>query len=573
MAIIYTYPTKATLALADLTLISDSADANKTKQATMASIKDVINVVDSAASGSGISITGEGSGPYTGAITIANTGVLSFSNAFGTYITGTTNTSVTGNASIGTLDLSAIDGVDTSNRFLSKDNVWSTVIGVVGPGTANKIPKFATTTTLGDSIMAEQAAAGVFASSYIEISGSGGLSTQDLEINAALWDGSASKGTIGQLLSSNGTETTWIEPPAASTQGKIQYNNLGNLAGSTNMTFTDSGVTALFQVRNIVQVRAGNSNAGTIKLWSGDDLKHVDLLGPITGADDYAIRMPASLGTANQVLKLPSTIPGSGASQLAWGDATGSGGVSSFTNTNGTFISAGTANSAATGAVTMGTIDLSATGTAGNTTFLRGDNQWVIPTNTTNIALTTTGTSGASTWNGTTLNIPQYSGGGSAAAGGQTPVDYAVATDFETTGGNVQYFYIFTCHGNFTLNKMYWYQNTSASQVVTWAIYQGNLSSATLLGQGSTTATQTSVNSVTMTAEADKNLNLVKGNTYVIGHQQASQNGSVACLTSAVSNSGLAVTYAGASGFPASFPDVELTYTATGIRPCVSLVP
>ena len=323
MAIIYTYPTKATLALADLTLISDSADANKTKQATMASIKDVIDVVDSAASGSGISITGEGSGPYTGAITIANTGVLSFSNAFGTYITGTTNTSVTGNASIGTLDLSAIDGVDTSNRFLSKDNVWSTVIGVVGPGTANKIPKFATTTTLGDSIMAEQAAAGVFASSYIEISGSGGLSTQDLEINAALWDGSASKGTIGQLLSSSGTETSWIEPPAASTQGKIQYNNLGNLAGSTNMTFTDSGVTALFQVRNIVQVRAGNGNAGTIKLWSGDDVKHVDLLGPITGVDDYAIRMPASLGTANQVLKLPSTIPAFGASQLAWGDATG----------------------------------------------------------------------------------------------------------------------------------------------------------------------------------------------------------------------------------------------------------
>ena len=348
MAIIYTYPTKATLALADLTLISDSADANKTKQATMASIKDVIDVVDSAASGSGISITGEGSGPYTGAITIANTGVLSFSNAFGTYITGTTNTSATGNASIGTLDLSAIDGVDTSNRFLSKDNVWSTVIGVVGPGTVNKIPKFATTTTLGDSIMAEQAAAGVFASSYIEISGSGGLSTQDLEINAALWDGSASKGTVGQLLSSSGTETSWIEPPAASTQGKIQYNNLANLAGSTNMTFTDSGVTALFQVRNIVQVRAGNGNAGTIKLWSGDDVKHVDLLGPITGVDDYAIRMPASLGTANQVLKLPSTIPAFGASQLVWGDATGAGGGISFSGATVSGIATFASTSSAT---------------------------------------------------------------------------------------------------------------------------------------------------------------------------------------------------------------------------------
>jgi len=54
-------------------------------------------------------------------------------------------------------------------------------------------------------------------------------------------------------------------------------------------------------------------------------------------------------------------------------------GVSSFTNTNGTFISATTQNSTAIGAVTMGTIDLSATGTAGATTFLRGDNVWATP--------------------------------------------------------------------------------------------------------------------------------------------------------------------------------------------------
>ena len=57
----------------------------------------------------------------------------------------------------------------------------------------------------------------------------------------------------------------------------------------------------------------------------------------------------------------------------------GGGGVTSFTNTNGTFISAATANSAATGAVTTGVIDLSATGTADSSTFLRGDNTWATP--------------------------------------------------------------------------------------------------------------------------------------------------------------------------------------------------
>ena len=38
MAIIYTYPTKATLALADKVLISDSADNNKTKQVKVSSL-------------------------------------------------------------------------------------------------------------------------------------------------------------------------------------------------------------------------------------------------------------------------------------------------------------------------------------------------------------------------------------------------------------------------------------------------------------------------------------------------------------------------------------------------------
>ena len=53
-------------------------------------------------------------------------------------------------------------------------------------------------------------------------------------------------------------------------------------------------------------------------------------------------------------------------------------GVSTFTNTMGTFIT-GTNNAAATGAVSMGTLDLSATGTKDNTTFLRGDNTWAVP--------------------------------------------------------------------------------------------------------------------------------------------------------------------------------------------------
>ena len=53
----------------------------------------------------------------------------------------------------------------------------------------------------------------------------------------------------------------------------------------------------------------------------------------------------------------------------------GGGGVTDFTSTAGTFINV-TTNAAATGSVSVGTVDLSATGTADATTFLRGDNTW-----------------------------------------------------------------------------------------------------------------------------------------------------------------------------------------------------
>ena len=67
---------------------------------------------------------------------------------------------------------------------------------------------------LGDSIMIQQAAAGVFSSDYIEVSGLGGLSTQNLEINNDLYDGTANPGNAGDVLSSLGVGfgLEWVTP-------------------------------------------------------------------------------------------------------------------------------------------------------------------------------------------------------------------------------------------------------------------------------------------------------------------------------------------------------------------------
>lgn len=117
MAIIYTYPTKAAAA-ADKVLISDSADEFKTKNASIDSIRDAINVVDVISAGPGISVSNP-----TGNVTIGNTGVLSLTAGSNISLSGST-----GNITIST---------SASN--------------VDGSGTTDFIPKWTDSNTLGDS--------------------------------------------------------------------------------------------------------------------------------------------------------------------------------------------------------------------------------------------------------------------------------------------------------------------------------------------------------------------------------------------------------------------------------------
>jgi len=128
MAIIYTYPTKATPNANDLILISDSQDSNKTKQVTIASLP--------GGSGSGVSSVTSANA----AITVANpstTPVL-------------TSVAYSGGANIGHVPTGS---GSSAAVYLDGSGNWSTPSGSGGPGTgtANSIPKWATSSTLGDS--------------------------------------------------------------------------------------------------------------------------------------------------------------------------------------------------------------------------------------------------------------------------------------------------------------------------------------------------------------------------------------------------------------------------------------
>ena len=128
------------------------------------------------------------------------------------------------------------------------------------------------------------------------------------------------------------------------------------------------------------QVLAWNDTAG---YWQNQDNLYSLTAG--TGLDGGTITTTGTISLADTAVTPGAytnaniTVDQQGRITLASnGDP---GGVTSFTASNGTFITL-TPNTLQTGAATL-TADLSASGTADSTTFLRGDNQWVTVAGTT----------------------------------------------------------------------------------------------------------------------------------------------------------------------------------------------
>ena len=105
------------------------------------------------------------------------------------------------------------------------------------------------------------------------------------------------------------------------------------------------------------------------------DLNYSGAIGDILYADTASSLAILPVDADGKVLTLAAGIP-------AWTSLPASGDVTDFTNSNGTFVSFSTINAAATGSVTVGTVDLSATGVPGASNFLCGNNTWATPPNT-----------------------------------------------------------------------------------------------------------------------------------------------------------------------------------------------
>ena len=219
MAIIYTYPTKATPNTNDLILISDSEDSNKTKQVTIGSLP--------GGSGSGVS-----------SVTSANA-AITVADASTTPVL--TSVAYSGGANIGHVPTGS---GSSASVYLDGTGNWSTPAGSGGPGTGTEdtVPIWSTTSTLGDSLITQNALGTVLnvgsnIASFSTTAGVGSVFATQVSINGY-------SGVFGgklKLGSPDGATPVTIEGPA---NGGAAYTLKLPSAAPTNnqvLEYTTSG--------------------------------------------------------------------------------------------------------------------------------------------------------------------------------------------------------------------------------------------------------------------------------------------------------------------------------------------
>ena len=312
--------------------------------------------VTSIVAGTNISISGG-----TGAVTISSTDqfagtVTSVATSSGTFVDVTGGTITTSGTISG--DLSAT-GTPSASTYLRGDNTWASVPG-----------GYTSWTLAGDSGVNQAITDGNTAT----IAGGTGLSsiasatdtvTLNLD-NTAVSAGSYTYASItvdaqGRLTaassgSSPGTMSSFTLAGDSGSPQTISNGNTMDIAGGTGIS-TAAGATDTVTI----------TNTGVTSNVAGSGISVSGATGAVT---------IANTGVTSIVAGTNVSISGSTGAVTINSTDQFSGTVTSVATSSGTFVDITGGTITSTGTITG---DLSATGTAGATTFLRGDNTWATP--------------------------------------------------------------------------------------------------------------------------------------------------------------------------------------------------
>ena len=349
----------------DKVVITDTSDSNNPK---LALISDIVSLV--------------------------SVGVTTVDTTDGTYI-DLTPTSATSGAVVVTADLSAVDGTSsTATKFLSKDNTWDvpsyttntdeTYTLPVAAGGANSAVLNLTAGGTGSGIKSSVTINGDSNTVKVtESTGNNGSLTLDLQDDVTITTSLTISGSAGDALdipSGKGTSALTIGTDPSDTLTTKSYVD-GLVSGG--LTFKGT-----FRADTGAILSGGNSGSFLYNCPGGAGTRVAVTQGDYyvvatSGGSFYCSGVTLDIGDA--IIAVDDAAANS-SDAADWSTISQGVTVNSFTNANGTYVSAGTVNSSATGAVTMGTIDLSAVdGTSDTSTkFLSKDNTWDVPSYTTN---------------------------------------------------------------------------------------------------------------------------------------------------------------------------------------------
>lgn len=514
-----TYPTKANPVSTDYVIGTD-ASSKETKTFTLQSIANLyggsgsgtVTSVGLSAGTTGLSITSDTTNPITTTGTFTLAGTLAVANG-GTGITslGTRSQSLRVNT--------AADGLEYTD---------SNVVEIVRNNTSSTILKGQPLKVVGEvaGLVSVEIAQANISSNMPCI----GVAAEDIP--------ATSNGLIIQVGMLKNININTVLGTGAAAVGDIVYVAAASTPGNLLLTRDKPTGSNLIQSVGIITKTGATGDIQVTAIGRTNDLPNISQ-GSIWLGDSNGVPSALAIGANTYVLTSNGTT-------ASWQLPTSGGAVDSVTTTDGTFINL-TPNSATTGPVTV-TADLSATGTASATTFLRGDNSW---------------------------EVPGYAG--------HTIIDMADA-DTVTTSNDVNAAYLMTTtvDSNFTASsiKLQFQQvpNTTSIEVAIYTYVEQGINSTTSnvrLGHGSSNGSTTKRKVITLTEEDGQSLALTAGTNYVVALRCFGGNtgSGVFAASGKLSNVDYAATIDGNPTLPTELKTGESgnTFTATTLRPALTI--